>query len=73
MLILTRKRGECIQIGDDISVTIVRIGPGRVRVGIDAPQSLNIARTELLPGAEQKPVEESANVPGRTITTSPTG
>jgi len=48
MLVLSRKPGERILIGDNISITIVRIGPNNVRLGIDAPRELNIVREELL-------------------------
>jgi len=47
MLVLSRKPGEKILIGDNISVTIVRIGPNTVRVGIEAPRNMNIVREEL--------------------------
>lgn len=47
MLVLSRKIGERIMIGDDISITIVRIGPNNVRLGIEAPRELNIVREEL--------------------------
>lgn len=47
MLVLSRKAGERIIIGDDVTVTIVRIGPNTVRVGIDAPRDMNIVREEL--------------------------
>ena len=47
MLVLSRKSGERILIGDDITVTIVRIGPNTVRLGIDAPREMNIIREEL--------------------------
>ena len=47
MLVLSRKAGERILIGDDVAVTIVRIGPNSVRVGIEAPRSTNIVREEL--------------------------
>ena len=47
MLVLSRKPGERILIGDDIAITIVRIGPNNVRVGIEAPRELNIVREEL--------------------------
>lgn len=47
MLVLSRKPGERILIGDDIAVTIVRIGPNTVRLGIDAPREMNIVREEL--------------------------
>ena len=47
MLVLSRKPGERILIGDEVSVTIVRIGPNTVRLGIDAPRTMNIVREEL--------------------------
>lgn len=47
MLVLGRKEGEQIEIGDGIVITIIRIGPNMVRVGIDAPRELNIRRMEL--------------------------
>lgn len=48
MLVLSRKHGEVIKIGDDIEIAIVRIGPEAVRVGITAPKTLNIVRSELV-------------------------
>lgn len=48
MLVLSRKHREVIKIGDDIEVTIVRIGPDAVRVGITAPKTVNIVRSELV-------------------------
>ena len=47
MLILSRKEGEVIRIGDNIKVMIVRNGPNTVRVGIDAPREIQIVREEL--------------------------
>jgi carbon storage regulator len=47
MLVLSRKPGERILIGDNVAVTIVRIGPNSVRLGIDAPRDMNIVREEL--------------------------
>jgi carbon storage regulator len=57
MLVLSRKVGERILIGDNISVTVVRIAPGIVRIGIDAPAQLPVMREELkenAPGAVEK-------------------
>lgn len=48
MLVLTRKPGEVINIGPNIKITTIRIGPNSVRLGIDAPQHLNVVRAELL-------------------------
>lgn len=47
MLVLSRKPGEKILIGENVTVTIVRIGPNTVRLGIDAPRDMNIVREEL--------------------------
>ncbi len=47
MLVLSRKPGERILIGEKITLTVVRIGPNNVRLGIDAPRDLNIVREEL--------------------------
>lgn len=48
MLVLSRKSGQSIRIGEDIEITAVRIGPNTVRIGINAPDDLNIVRTELI-------------------------
>lgn len=53
MLVLSRKAGERIHIGENITLTIVRIGPNNVRIGIDAPRELNIVREELLERSEE--------------------
>jgi carbon storage regulator len=47
MLVLSRKVGEAIQIGDNIEVMVVRIGPGVVRIGIAAPKDMTIFRPEI--------------------------
>jgi len=47
MLILTRKPGESVYIGDDVKVTIVEIKGNQIRVGIDAPRELRIYREEI--------------------------
>lgn len=47
MLVLTRKVDERIQVGSDVTITIVRIGPGCVRIGIEAPPHMEILRGEL--------------------------
>lgn len=47
MLVLTRKIGEQIVISDNIRVTVVSVGPGRVKIGIEAPASVSIDRQEV--------------------------
>ncbi|MET0590086.1 MAG: carbon storage regulator CsrA [Naasia sp.] len=48
MLVLTRRANESILIGDDITVTILGVTPGGVRVGVDAPQDKRINRAEIV-------------------------
>lgn len=48
MLVLSRKVGESVMIGDDIVVTVVRFDNGAVRLGIEAPRELPVARNELI-------------------------
>lgn len=47
MLVLTRKEGERILIGENISVVVVRIVGEGVRIGIEAPADVSIYRSEL--------------------------
>jgi carbon storage regulator len=47
MLILTRKPGESLYIGDSVKVTVVEIKGNQIRVGIDAPPELRIYREEI--------------------------
>ena len=49
MLVLSRKLGEKIYIGDNICITVVDIDRGKIRLGIDAPRNVPIYRQELLP------------------------
>ena len=48
MLVLTRRAGESIQIGDDVTVTVIAVNGDQIRVGIDAPRSLRVLRREVL-------------------------
>lgn len=49
MLVLSRKEGERIRIGDDIVITVVRTGSDKVRIGVEAPSTTVILRDELKP------------------------
>lgn len=48
MLILSRKIGEALKIGDNIEIRILDINGGQIRIGIDAPKHINVVRSELL-------------------------
>ncbi|AGF58330.1 carbon storage regulator CsrA [Clostridium saccharoperbutylacetonicum] len=47
MLIITRKKGESLMIGDDIEITISKIEDGSVKIGVNAPKNVSILRKEL--------------------------
>ena len=63
MLVLSRKTSERILIGDDVAITIVRIGPNSVRIGIEAPKTMNIVREELCNFGDRKPENHDVVVP----------
>lgn len=60
MLILTRKPGETLKIGDDITVHILSVNGRQVRIGIDAPKSVEVHREEIYNKIQrEKSVERS--------------
>lgn len=71
MLVLTRRPGEQIVIGNGIRVTVVSVGPGRVKIGIDAPANVRIDRQEIHDKIQQEQAEQAADVldaVGRNVT-----
>ena len=59
MLVVSRKVGERVVIGDEICVTIIKVGSGGVRIGIQAPKELAVVREEL---AKQVSLEEQQRI-----------
>lgn len=53
MLVLQRKAGESILIGDNVKVTVLAVEGGRVRLAVDAPKEIQILRSELKVAAEE--------------------
>lgn len=47
MLVLSRKPGEALRVGDDVEITIVEVKGDMVRIGIDAPRNVQVWRKEL--------------------------
>ena len=60
MLVLTRKIGEGIVIGDDVTVTVIETKGGNIRIGIDAPKNKKIYRQEVYEKISKANIE-SAN------------
>jgi carbon storage regulator len=54
MLVLARRPGESITIGDDIVVTVVSVAGGQVKLGITAPQHVRVMREEILKGLKEE-------------------
>jgi len=53
MLVITRRAGEGILIGDDIELQVIELSPSRVKLGIAAPRRLGILRKEIYLAAEE--------------------
>jgi carbon storage regulator len=62
MLVLSRKIGESISIGDNINIKVVSIEKGSVKLGIDAPKNVIILREELKQAVTDINKEASTNV-----------
>lgn len=54
MLVITRKKGESLLIGDDIEIKIVKVEDGSVKIGIEAPKDKVILRKEVYENVKQE-------------------
>ncbi|GAB6167716.1 carbon storage regulator CsrA [Clostridium carnis] len=57
MLVITRKKGESILIGDNIEITISKIDDGSVKLGVSAPKDISILRKEIYKAVESENLE----------------
>ncbi|MBS5926280.1 MAG: carbon storage regulator CsrA [Clostridium sp.] len=57
MLVVTRKQGESILIGDDIEISVSKIEDGSVKIAIQAPREMSILRKELYKEVEKENIE----------------
>lgn len=59
MLVLSRKLGEAIAIGDKISITVIEVKGNQVRLGIEAPQDMRIYRQEIYAMVQKENLQAS--------------
>ena len=60
MLILSRKTGESIHVGDSVIVTVLAVARGQVKIGIDAPRELTVHRDEVYRRIQDEKSREEA-------------
>lgn len=68
MLVLARKLDESIVIGDDIIIKVISIDKGVVKLGIEAPSSVSIMRSELLQDVKDANIAASKEVSRENLT-----
>ena len=63
MLVLTRKTQQSIQIGENITITVLRVKGRSVRIGIEAPNEVKVLRAELPKGSTQRATADTSTSP----------
>jgi carbon storage regulator len=61
MLILTRRVGETLMIGDNVSVTVLRVKGNQVRLGVNAPKDVSVHREEIYDRIKREQDQDQAS------------
>ncbi|GAB0154167.1 MULTISPECIES: carbon storage regulator CsrA [unclassified Marinobacterium] len=59
MLILTRRVGETLMVGDDVTVTVLGVKGNQVRIGVNAPKDVSVHREEIYQRIQREKSQES--------------
>jgi carbon storage regulator len=65
MLILTRRPNETLNIGTEITVTVLRVNGNQVRIGMNAPRSMTVHREEIFDKVRAECIDEAKSNDGR--------
>lgn len=66
MLILTRRVGETLMIGDNVTVTVLGVKGNQVRIGVNAPKEISVHREEIYQRIQQEKSQSSGGQPPHT-------
>ena len=70
MLVLSRERGETVNIGDEIEVTVIDIRGDKVRLGVSAPRHVSVHRKEVYEAIKRQQKEASSSSPSSSTGSS---